>query len=336
MTRSLRTVSLAAFAFALAACGDDATAPVASSVTLTPSATGSLASIGETRTVAAVVKTSGGAAISGATITYTSSNPAVATVAGTGASATVTAVSNGSATITATSGSATGTLDVAVAQKLVTLAVSAASASIAPGATSQLTGTGRDALGNAIAGITGVSYTTAAARTAVVSSTGLATAIAPGTVAITGSLTRDGVTATASTNLTVTTPTAGFFTQMNGANERPAATPTTSNGSALFTQNGTTINFVVTYQGLQSAPTGLHIHSPAGSTVNAGVSVDLLGTNQLPSTGVLTGSFTAANIRTAGVSLDSMLVLIRSGNAYVNVHSTVYPAGEIRGQLGTP
>jgi hypothetical protein len=36
------------------------------------------------------------------------------------------------------------------------------------------------------------------------------------------------------------------------------------------------------------------------------------------------------------VTLDSLMVLIRTGNAYVNVHSTTYPAGEIRGQTGNP
>jgi len=321
---------------ALVACSDKTTAPVAASIALAPSATGALASIGETRTVAATVTSTSQSVLTDAVVTFVSSNAAVASVVGSGRTATITAVSNGSATITATSGSATATLDVTVAQRLATLTLTPASPSLAIGASATLVPAALDARGQAIAGVTGVSFTTAAARTAVVSATGVVTAIAPGTVALTGSVTRDGATATATANVTVTAPTTGFVALLNGANERPTPVVANSTGAAVFTVNGTSLNYTVTYQGIASPPTGLHIHSPAGVNVAAGISVDLLGTTVLPSTGVLTGTFNAAAIRTAGVSLDSMLVLIRTGNAYVNVHSTTYPGGEIRGQLGTP
>jgi hypothetical protein len=55
---------------------------------------------------------------------------------------------------------------------------------------------------------------------------------------------------------------------------------------------------------------------------------------------VLTGTFNAASIRPiAGappITLDSLFVLLTNGNAYVNVHSQQFLAGEIRGQTGTP
>jgi hypothetical protein len=31
--------------------------------------------------------------------------------------------------------------------------------------------------------------------------------------------------------------------------------------------------------------------------------------------------------------MDSLLVLMRTGNAYVNVHTSAYPSGELRGQI---
>jgi hypothetical protein len=31
--------------------------------------------------------------------------------------------------------------------------------------------------------------------------------------------------------------------------------------------------------------------------------------------------------------LNSLLVLMRSGNAYVNIHTSAYPSGELRGQI---
>jgi hypothetical protein len=35
----------------------------------------------------------------------------------------------------------------------------------------------------------------------------------------------------------------------------------------------------------------------------------------------------------SNISFDSVLVLLRNGNAYVNVHTTAVPGGEIRGQI---
>ena len=96
------------------------------------------------------------------------------------------------------------------------------------------------------------------------------------------------------------------------------------------------MNYTVAYQGITGPPTGLHIHSPGGVNAAVGVSVDLLTTPLTATSGVLTGSFTSANIRTAGVSLDSLLTLLRNGNAYVNLHSTTFPGGEIRGQVSVP
>ncbi len=131
-----------------------------------------------------------------------------------------------------------------------------------------------------------------------------------------------------------------IFAQLNGANERPTPNNSTANGAALFTRNGDAVSYTVTYQGIASAPTGLHIHAPASSAVATGVIVDLVTTPLTTPSGVLTGTFTSTNIRSLGgqppISMDSLFVLLAGSNAYVNVHSTAFPGGEIRGQTGRP
>lgn len=138
---------------------------------------------------------------------------------------------------------------------------------------------------------------------------------------------------------TVTVQTAApssLNTVLNGANERPTPVTTTGNGAAMFTVNGTTVNYVVTFARLSGPPIMAHIHGPGNSTQAVGVLVDFPTTGQTLNSGVLTGSFNAGSIRNAAISLDSLLVLMRNGNAYVNVHTAQNTAGEIRGQLGTP
>ncbi|WP_373064070.1 CHRD domain-containing protein [Gemmatimonas sp.] len=139
---------------------------------------------------------------------------------------------------------------------------------------------------------------------------------------------------------TVTVLPSGLLALLNGANERPTPVTTSANGAALFTRSGTTVTYTVTYQGMASTPTGAHIHAPAGPAATAGIVVDLGAQSLTSNSGVLTGTFTAAAIR--GISgqppivLDSLMTLLRTGNAYVNVHSTTFPGGEIRGQTGAP
>jgi hypothetical protein len=56
------------------------------------------------------------------------------------------------------------------------------------------------------------------------------------------------------------------------------------------------------------------------------------GTNTATLNGVV-GSGTITNANNVNISLDSLRVLFNNGNAYVNVHTTANPGGEIRAQI---
>ncbi len=156
-------------------------AQVASTVELSPS-TKTLASLGDTVTVSATVKDAGGTAISGATVTWSSSDTTVATVSSAGL---VTAVADGTATITATSGSATATSAVTVAHVASSVEVSPSTKTLTSvGDTVTVSATVKDAGGTAISGAT-VTWSSSDTTVATVSSAGLVTAVADGTATIT-------------------------------------------------------------------------------------------------------------------------------------------------------
>jgi hypothetical protein len=96
------------------ACSDGGTppAPVPTSVAVSPAAP-TLAALGATQQLAATVRDQSGAAMSGVTVTWSSSDTTVVRVSLTGL---VTAVANGSAQITAAAGAASGSATVTVAQ----------------------------------------------------------------------------------------------------------------------------------------------------------------------------------------------------------------------------
>jgi hypothetical protein len=121
-----------------------------------------------------------------------------------------------------------------------------------------------------------------------------------------------------------------FQADLSGANEVPAR-PTAATGTSQITIDGDTVFFAVEVRNI-NAVTFSHIHiGPV--TANGPVRVDFfLGPTTGPLNGILAqGSFTAANVKV--ISYDQLLADIRAGNAYVNVHSPTFPAGEIRGQL---
>jgi hypothetical protein len=125
-----------------------------------------------------------------------------------------------------------------------------------------------------------------------------------------------------------------FTASLTGASEVPAVS-TTATGATTFTINGGEVGFSISVQNI-TAVTAAHIHvGPAGQ--NGPVAVTLFAPSGPTGTvnGSLTqGTFTAANVSAnAGVSFDALLQLMRTGGAYVNVHTTANPPGEIRGQI---
>jgi uncharacterized protein YjdB len=152
--------------------------PVAS-VRLTPSSRDLL--VGQAVQLSAQPLDTEGNVLTGRPVTFTTSNPAVASVSAVGV---VTALTSGSAIITATSEgkSAVATIGVSTVP-VASVFVAPGSSPLVVGQTTQLTAEPRDAGGQALAGRT-VLWSTSAAGVASVSSTGLVTAITPGTATI--------------------------------------------------------------------------------------------------------------------------------------------------------
>ena len=125
-----------------------------------------------------------------------------------------------------------------------------------------------------------------------------------------------------------------FEASLTGAAETPPVS-TTAVGNSSVTLGDDQTSFRINVQGLNNA-TVAHIHS--GAPGQAGPPVVFLFQASTPvslANGTLSaGSFDATDmIPAANISYDSLLSLIRNGNAYVNVHTTAHPPGEIRGQL---
>jgi hypothetical protein len=128
-----------------------------------------------------------------------------------------------------------------------------------------------------------------------------------------------------------------------GGNEVP---PINSDGTARFTatipDNGT-ITFTLKFENLSTNLTLSHIHF-GQRNVAGGVMIFLCGGGGQPAcpaatSGTITGTITAANVTGPtgqGVNagdLASALRIVRAGEGYVNLHSTKFPGGEIRGQV---
>lgn len=105
-------------------------------------------------------------------------------------------------------------------------------------------------------------------------------------------------------------------------------------GTAAFVLDDGVVSYTINVEDI-TAVTGAHIHGPAGPGQGAGVIVGLFagpdgGTGDVDGL-LVANSFTEADI--SAVSLDSLLVLMRNGQSYVNVHTAANPGGEIRGQI---
>ena len=140
------------------------------------------------------------------------------------------------------------------------------------------------------------------------------------------------------------TDTATNFTaSLSGADEVPA-NASTATGTATLAIDGSAITYTINVTDMVNAVVA-HIHVAAPG-VNGPIRLNLCGTGApqpvcTSGTGVLA---TGTNGVTLGITFDELVSAMRSGDAYVNVHTTMVqpPAntgpgdlqdGEIRGQI---
>jgi hypothetical protein len=128
----------------------------------------------------------------------------------------------------------------------------------------------------------------------------------------------------------IVTPTSvSFGATLNGAGEFPAKN-VPGVGTALIVKTAGVYTYTINFSGMSGPVVAGHIHGPAAAGANANVIVPF-NTTGAGTSGTITGTFTSTN--TATISTDSLDVLMRTGNAYVNLHTAANPGGEIRGQL---
>ena len=185
----------------VAASTQSATPPVPVVTTVTVSPGSATVGVGGTSALESTVNDQNGNAMTGQTVTWSSSNTAAATVSSSGV---VTGVAAGSATITATSSGRTGTSTItvtAVPLVVTTVTVAPPAISIVAGTTTTLQSTVNDQNGNAMTGQT-VTWSSSNTAAATVSSSGVVTGVAAGSATITA--TSSGKTGTSS--ITITAP----------------------------------------------------------------------------------------------------------------------------------
>lgn len=135
--------------------------------------------------------------------------------------------------------------------------------------------------------------------------------------------------------------------RMTGLGEVP---PNSSKAVADFrgtiSSDGTTITYTLQWSGLTTLPIQSHIHF-GPTKVNGGVMVFLCGGGGKPActqatSGMATGTIVAADIvgpAAQGIppapngSFADVIRAIRKHNAYANLHTTMFPGGEVRGEV---
>ncbi len=104
----------------------------------------------------------------------------------------------------------------------------------------------------------------------------------------------------------------------------PNASTATGTATVTLDTGGTTISWTVTYSGLLGTLTASHIHTaPIGT--NGPVTIALN-----PVAGTTSGTYSGSAAVTPAQASDLL-----AGLDYVNIHSNLFPGGEIRGQLTT-
>lgn len=128
---------------------------------------------------------------------------------------------------------------------------------------------------------------------------------------------------------------------LEGAPGGPVSTVASGSFEATIDDGASEIDFRLSYADLEAPVLFAHIHFGQRS-VNGGVAAFLCGGGSkppCPQSGTATGTIVAADVvgpagqGIAAGEFGELVAAIRAGRTYANVHSTKFPAGEVRGQI---
>jgi hypothetical protein len=138
---------------------------------------------------------------------------------------------------------------------------------------------------------------------------------------------------------------------LSGASEPPpTASPGTGFVEVLFNDSAQTLEVKVNFSGLLGTTTASHIHAPTAApfTGNAGVATTVpyflgfpLGVTfgtydhvlDLTSASSYNPAFVTANGGTVAGAETALINALNEGRSYLNIHTTMFPGGEIAGYL---
>lgn len=126
---------------------------------------------------------------------------------------------------------------------------------------------------------------------------------------------------------------------MSGAKETPAV-PSSAIGKmdVYYTRETRTLTYTVTWSGLTDSVNAMHIHGLAPEGYAAGVVQNIVAASNSIFPQKTSGKYTYAKSGTLSGTLlvDGTVIKendLINGQYYLNIHTSVYPGGEIRGQI---
>ena len=131
--------------------------------------------------------------------------------------------------------------------------------------------------------------------------------------------------------------------RMSGYLEVPSVSTSGRGTIEARIRDGSKIDYKLTYSGLSGNPSAAHIHF-AQPSANGGVVAFLCGGGGKPAcpastSGTVSGTIMAADIQalaSQGIApgdFAEVAAAMKAGFTYANVHTTLFPGGELRGQI---
>ncbi|PSL42885.1 CHRD domain-containing protein [Chitinophaga niastensis] len=124
-----------------------------------------------------------------------------------------------------------------------------------------------------------------------------------------------------------TTPPPTTYTlsaSLNGGQETPPNAATgTGTLSGTYDPSTYKITYSLSWTGITGAATGMHFHEPALAGSSAPVVIGITGFS----------SATYGSVSGSAVATQAQGADLLAGKWYVNIHTSAYPNGEIRGQI---